>query len=306
VTRQYTIGNVHSNNIGFFAQDQWTPSSKLTINYGVRTDQTNIPSYRDENQGIKFTFGQKMAPRLGFAYDLTGDGKWKAYGSWGVFYNIEKLDMPLGSFGAQHWIQYYYTLDDYNWPAIDCDGPQAAAARARSSSRSTSARVERTGRGQPGRSEPEPYKSQELTFGLDHQLSRTITVGTRYTHKWISEAIEDVGTQVPNVGEVFYIANPGKGLGEFPQGPRVPGHPLRSGHYDGIEFTLQPPACRTTGVQRQPAPEPHVGQLLGLTSSDETAATRRRQPLLRRAVPLVRSDRQAGVRPARSRIGRSR
>ena len=54
-----------------FAQDQWTVNNKLTLNYGLRVDQTNIPSYREENEGIKFGFGDKIAPRVGFAYDLT-------------------------------------------------------------------------------------------------------------------------------------------------------------------------------------------------------------------------------------------
>ena len=38
-------------------------ADKLTVNYGVRLDQTNIPSYRAENPGIKFGFGDKIAPR---------------------------------------------------------------------------------------------------------------------------------------------------------------------------------------------------------------------------------------------------
>ena len=30
---------------------------------------------------MKFGWGDKIAPRVGFAYDLKGDGKMKAYGS---------------------------------------------------------------------------------------------------------------------------------------------------------------------------------------------------------------------------------
>ena len=33
--------------------------------------------------GIEFGFRDKIAPRLGFAYDVKGDGKWKTYGSFG-------------------------------------------------------------------------------------------------------------------------------------------------------------------------------------------------------------------------------
>ena len=46
----------------------------------------------------------KLAPRVGFAYDINGDGKWKAFGSWGVFYDIFKLELPRGSFGGDKWL----------------------------------------------------------------------------------------------------------------------------------------------------------------------------------------------------------
>ncbi len=65
--------------------------------------------------GIEFGFkSDKLAPRAGFAYDLKGDGKWKLFGSWGVFYDIFKLELPRGSFGGDKWIEYYYTLDTYD------------------------------------------------------------------------------------------------------------------------------------------------------------------------------------------------
>ena len=55
---------------------------------------------------IDFGFGDKLAPRLGFAYDINGDGRWKAYGSWGYFYDIMKLELPRGAFGGDKWLQY--------------------------------------------------------------------------------------------------------------------------------------------------------------------------------------------------------
>ena len=33
------------------------------------------------------------------------------FGSWGVFYDIFKLELPRGSFGGDKWLRYYYTLD---------------------------------------------------------------------------------------------------------------------------------------------------------------------------------------------------
>ncbi len=114
VRRFITEGNVHTNNLGLFIQDAWTIGSKLAVNLGLRTEREHIPTYAlaadypDDvipKYGIDFKFGDKVAPRPGFAYDLKGDGKWKVFGSWGIFYDIFKLELPRGSFGGDHWIE---------------------------------------------------------------------------------------------------------------------------------------------------------------------------------------------------------
>ena len=93
---------------GVFLQDQWSVNNKLTVNGGVRTENENVPAYTTAagvaSSPIKFSMADKIAPRAGFSYDVTGDGRWKAYGSWGVFYDVFKLELPRGSFGGQKWI----------------------------------------------------------------------------------------------------------------------------------------------------------------------------------------------------------
>ena len=42
----------------------------LTINAGVRTERELIPSYAPENPDLTFRFGDKIAPRVGFAWDI--------------------------------------------------------------------------------------------------------------------------------------------------------------------------------------------------------------------------------------------
>ncbi len=116
-----TFGNVHSDNVGLFLQDSWTIQNRLTLNLGLRTEGERVPSFTTEHgesgTAINFRFKDKLAPRLGFAWDVTGNSRWKVYGSWGVFYDIMKLNLPRGSFGGEKWLEYYYTLDTPNSPS---------------------------------------------------------------------------------------------------------------------------------------------------------------------------------------------
>jgi hypothetical protein len=118
---QYTpyYGNEHSVSLGFYAQDTYKVSPRLTLNLGIRYDAifpwveikhdsadvvlTN-PSYQSTRfptapPGLSFPgdagvppgtiFMDKgdFAPRVGFSYDVFGDGKTAIRGGYGIFYN---------------------------------------------------------------------------------------------------------------------------------------------------------------------------------------------------------------------------
>ena len=114
---QITFGNVHDNTVGLFVQDAWTVGSRLTVNAGLRTENETVPFYSEIGvQGIEpihFSFGDKLAPRAGAAWDVAGNGLWKVHGSWGVFYDIFKLAMPQAAFGGLRFTIYSFKLETY-------------------------------------------------------------------------------------------------------------------------------------------------------------------------------------------------
>jgi hypothetical protein len=215
-----TQGNVKSNVIGLFLQDTWSATSKLTLNLGVRTESERVPSYTSANNDygqypIKFGFGDKIAPRVGAAYDVMGDGRWKAYGSWGIFYDIFKLDLGQQSFGGAKWIQWYFTLDTPNFETLNtnsncppaCPGTFISSVDERLPSLSSDAC------GGPCISNViKPMRSQEATVGLEHQLSASSAISFRYVHKQLDRGIEDTGSIDPSTNnEPYIIGNPGEG-----------------------------------------------------------------------------------------------
>ena len=271
ISKRFTEGKIHSNNVGIFFQDAWTVNSKLTLNLGLRGDSETIPSYRPENPSLEFSLAEKLAPRVGFAYDVKGDGKWKAYGSWGMFYDISKLEMPRGAWGAEHWIDYHYTLDNFNWPSINCE---AAATGCPGTFIEEADRRHVSNDPNNNLIDPnlDPVRTQEFTVGFDHELGRTMSVGVRYAHKWLDKTIEDVGIQVAGVGEVFMIANPGFGIAENTLAvpcPTCPAQPPAKREYDGLEFRLQKRLSNHWSLNTSYLWSRLFGNYSGLSSSDE-------------------------------------
>ncbi len=270
VSQQFTKGSIHEVNLSFFAQDQWTVSNNLTVNYGVRLEHEQIPSYRPENPGVTFGWGDKIAPRLGFAYDLKGDGRWKTYGSWGLFYDTMKLEMPRGAWGAERWVQYIYTLDTYNWNTIDCTGtPDKGCAGGTFIELNDRRHVSN----QLGASlvDPnlKPTRTGEFTLGVDHEFSPVMSLGARYAHKWMDQTIDDVGVIVVGVGEVFYIANPGYGIGTGALGPNFPATPKVNRAYDSFELVLRKRLSHNWQATTSVVFSRLFGNYGGLASSDE-------------------------------------
>lgn len=274
-SRIYTGGDIKETNLSFFVQDQWTLNNKLTVNYGVRLENEEIPSYKPENPGIRFGWADKIAPRLGFAYDIKGDGTWKAYGSWGAFYDTMKLEMPRGAWGGDHWIDYVYTADTADWTAIDCK--DINAGRTCTGGTFIESNDRRHPSNELGNSlvDPnlKPTKKQEFTLGADHELSSVMSVGIRYAHKWWNETIDDVGVNVPGIGEVYYIANPGSGLGTSPLGPQFPKVPKVLNTYDGVELVVRKRYSNRWSATSSLLWSRLYGNYGGLASSDEAGRT---------------------------------
>jgi len=281
VTRNVvTQGNVHSNNWSFWAQDSWTMGRRLTVNAGVRTENEHVPSYRQEEPGIEFGFGDKIAPRLGFAYDVKADGKWKAYGSFGKFFDITKLEMPRGSFGAEHWLIYYYTLDTFDWPSINCQegGNCPGQLIEVVDNRHPANAVDPTLTdffGHPQNTiDPaiKPVETGEAIFGMDHELNSKMSVGVRYSHKWLDRTIEDSGVLIGGA-EVFFIANPGLGVTEHILAPPAPALPKANRQYDGVEFRFEKRLANRWSMVTSYTWSRLFGNYGGLASSDENGRT---------------------------------
>ena len=79
-----------------YLQDSWTIAGRFTFNAGLRAESEYVPNYDagptvPYSRPINFHFADKLAPRLGFIWDVKGDASLKVFGSYGLYYDVMKL-----------------------------------------------------------------------------------------------------------------------------------------------------------------------------------------------------------------------
>ena len=138
---QYQIGaqtgffsNVNQED-GLFVQDNWRATKRFTLNLGIRYDLITWP-YEAHNQQSSFDINTgkvleagvngvsktivkqdylNFAPRVGFAYDLSGDGKLALHGGYGIFYfpDYGGINNQLGQNGPFSGNNYFFASNGY-------------------------------------------------------------------------------------------------------------------------------------------------------------------------------------------------
>ena len=257
-----TTGKVGNWNHSFYVQDAWTVGRGLTLNLGLRMDKENLPSYNTLPgfNGISFGWGDKLAPRLGAAYDVLHNGKVKVYGSFGYFYDIMKFQLPRGSFGGDYWHDCVYALDSPDFtqiiPQRDSQGhycPLGGGSVAANGSfpamrfienvdyRAPSNDPNQAGSlGATGLVDPnlKPMKQHVITIGASWELKHDLVFEPVYTRTRLDRTIEDAGT-ITQDGEIYYITNPGFGINSVaPNCNGCPPNIKAIRNYDGLELRL--------------------------------------------------------------------
>ncbi len=235
-----TRGNINANIQNLFIQDTWTVGSRLTLNLGVRTENEKIPTFQPEvaKYGIEFGFADKIAPRLGASFDVRGDGRMKAFASWGRYFDWTRYEIARGSYGGDLWHIYYRSLDTLdlgslnlsNMPGRDLwGGPNGFRDFRGNSIENTDPNIK-------------PMFQDSFNAGVDYQLGARTALGVHFVHNNLGRTIEDLGALV-NGDSIYVIGNPGEGdnvitPASYPATANF-ATPKPKRQFDALELTLE-------------------------------------------------------------------
>lgn len=115
--------------LGFYVQDEWKPSSKLNLTFGLRADIPIIDDEPLENPLVEQTFGFKTnevpsgnilwQPRFGFNYDVSGNRTTQIRGGVGMFSGLPPAV----------WLSNAFSNTGVDFARVDLDEDEIAAAR---------------------------------------------------------------------------------------------------------------------------------------------------------------------------------
>lgn len=233
-----TSGLVKSRSHALYIQDNWQMRKNLTWNLGVRLEGEYVPSFlRDEKHGsraISFGFKDKIAPRIGVAYDPTGTGRGKVSASFSVVYDVIKGNLSRGAFGGDKWLRCIYPLDDPNMANLKRGSQDLFEC--------FNYRVASNDMIDPGL---KPMEQRMITVGYERYFGSNLILSVYGINKSLVRAIEDVGRLVVNnetVEEEYMITNPGEGrsidASWFPSGLPSPITPRARREYSALEVRL--------------------------------------------------------------------
>lgn len=220
--------DTNSTSLGAFIQDSWQILPNLTINAGLRYEnQIGYASKQLQGQVTPdgeivpkrvFNLNDLWAPRAGFLFDPTQEGRSKIFGHWGRFYENIPMDLLVRNFGGEY-INFSSINTNSHKPGdagydpncdLDHNGANVNIATLRSCSDSE-------GAGQTGG--PAVFiapglrgqYTDEVVLGSEYEVMQDLKLGLSYIHRSLPSVIEDVST---DGGNTYLITNPGRDFSE--------------------------------------------------------------------------------------------
>jgi hypothetical protein len=211
--RNEIFGNFESTNTAYYLEDNWSVTDNLLLNLGIRNEAFDN---KDAEGRTYIEMDNMWAPRLGFSWDISGEGTSKLFGTVGRYYLPVANVINIKQAGALLDQRTYYAFD--GWDIRDLNGVQYAVPRLGPQIGTVDTSQ---GDGTVGdlRSEVDrdmdPVYQDEAILGFQQMLGEKWSWGARGIYRRLHDAIDDMEIsatgQCGEDGAIGWVmANPGK------------------------------------------------------------------------------------------------
>lgn len=212
--RNYQVGGTFkTNNDAFYIEDKWALTDTLTLDLGLRNE-----SFENLNaEGNTFIeVKNQIAPRLGAAWDPTGEGNSKVYAKLGRYYLPVASNTNVRLSGGELYTHTFYKIASIGSDFVPTLGAQLGATQVfgNGSAPDTSSVTDKG---------IDPMYSDEIMIGYESLINEDWSWGIALMDRNLGNAIDDVSVQEglralgfadpkdPDDGNHFVLVNPGKG-----------------------------------------------------------------------------------------------
>lgn len=201
--RFYSIkGSFEQKLSAVFIEDSWQATDRLLLSLGLRNE--TLENFNKNGEEF-LDFGSQLTPRLGFSFDLLGDGKTKLFGNAGRYTMPIATNTNIRFAGGELFTEQYYVLQGVNADGTPILGPKVGGLDTLSDG---SVPVP----AQSVDSEIKPMYQDEFILGIQSALSDKTTVGLKVTHRDLVQAVEDSAFVDANGNFYYFLFNPGRSV----------------------------------------------------------------------------------------------
>jgi hypothetical protein len=226
-----TNGSYHA----IYANDAWSPNSRLTMNFGLRWEQQTL-----RGGATDYTFTDNWSPRLGVIVTPRRDRKTKIFGSFGRYNYALPLDIAERSlsiaqiYGGLFWAPEFtgtapdrrVVINSFGTVNPVFDASHLLNKAANGIDQSPSIQIQTlAAEGIAPRTKTEYL--DEFVVGSEHEFKGGLVASVRYIDRRLKRIIEDVSGISPEAAlaglpGAFVITNPGPAIDLFVNENSVP------------------------------------------------------------------------------------
>lgn len=191
------VGETYTNVESFYVGDDWKFAKNFQLSFGIRWDYQQ--AYSDGGLTyLKFNnFDDNAAPRFGFIWDFTGQGKGKIFANYAQFIEVPiPLDVNVRAGGGDTQTDKNFNVNRLNAPAGSVIVPGVSTGATNLGAAATPI--------DPGL---KPQSIREFTGGMEYEIGGDVVLGARGVYRAMVNVIEDGSF---DDGDTYFIFNPGR------------------------------------------------------------------------------------------------